>query len=397
MEWEGEMRMLDLKLTGAFLSLPWITSLTVQTLALLALCSLVFDIVHYVLHRFAKSRFRLLRALGDLHETHHRFFDRELRFVDELSARNLKQHVVPEFLTRTAALPAALWIFSPIAVGLVFIIQGIQFVMVLLRNGRDTNHVAVDRLLAPRGSLMVGARYHALHHLHPDAYFGSLIPLFDKVFGTALSLRGRRVALSGATGAFGSALKAVLEKEGAEVRPLKFGVDFTYDDYSKLDGALAESEILVLAHGSKKDFAMQANCDSFVAIIERFLQLQRNRRFPPEVWALGSEIEFHPAWGNADLQIYLESKRAFAKHAYGYYRDERMIYRHICPAAFRSRMGWAPFSAAAAVAMTMFLVRRGFRYVAVTYTGIACLNYVKFLLPRSAEKPESESTPGIAV
>ena len=41
-----------------------------------------------------------------------------------------------------------------------------------------------------------------------------------------------------------------------------------------------------------------------------------------------------------------------------------------------SSIPWKP------AAMTMFLIRRGFRYVPVTYTGIALLNYAKFLLAR---------------
>jgi hypothetical protein len=378
--------MLETRLPGDALTLPWIASLAVQTLALLVMASLVFDVVHYILHQFVRSRFRLLRSLGALHETHHQFFDRELRFDEELSRRNLREHVVPEFLTRTlVVLPCALFL-SPVAVALVVLVHLIQFVSVVFLKGRDANHVAFDTLPAPGSSLMVGPRYHALHHVYPDAYYGSVVPLLDKVFGTALSLRDRRVVLTGASGAFGSALRPLLERAGARVRGLKYGVDYRYEDYSKLDGPLSEADILILAHGSKRDFAMQANCDSFVAIIERFRALHRKDRFPAEVWALGSEIEFHPAWGNADLRIYLESKRAFAKHAHAYYRDDRFIYRHICPAGFNSRMGWAPLPAKAAAAWAMFLVRRGFRYVPVTYTGFALLNYFKFLFARVPPK-----------
>jgi len=289
-------------------------------------------------------------------------------------------------------LPCLLFM-SPVAVALVVIIHLIQFVSVMFLKGRDANHYAFDTLPAPGSFLLVGPRYHALHHIYPDAHYGSVLPLLDQVFGTALSLKDRRVALSGASGAFGSALRPLLERAGARVVPLKYGVDYAYGDYARLDGALSDADILILAHGSKRDFAMEANCRSFVAIIERFLALHRERRFPVEVWAVGSEIEFHPAWGNADLGIYLESKRAFARHAYAYYRDESFIYRHICPAAFNSRMGWAPLPAGAAAAMAMFFIRRGFRYVPVTYTGFAFLNYFKFLFARIPGKAAAGSPP----
>jgi hypothetical protein len=36
---------------------------------------------------------------------------------------------------------------------------------------------------------------------------------------------------------------------------------------------LADADVLVLSHGSKRDQAMAANCDSFVAFIEAFKQL----------------------------------------------------------------------------------------------------------------------------
>src|SRR5262245_55620384 len=98
--------------------LPWILGQSIQTIGLLLIASLVFDVIHYLLHCFAKSKFALLRAFGDLHETHHKFFDRELRFSEEWSARNLWDHVVPEFVTRTVVALAGAALFSPLAVGL---------------------------------------------------------------------------------------------------------------------------------------------------------------------------------------------------------------------------------------------------------------------------------------
>lgn len=358
-----------------------------QAAVLLLATTLTFDVMHYLLHRSFGSRFKWLRSIGALHEVHHRFFDKDLRFVGEFSRRNMVDHVIPEYLTKLFVALAAFYVFHPMAVGLVLSGQLIQLVLVIVRNGRDSNHVAVDTLLAPASGVFVGSRYHSLHHVYPDSHYSSLVTLFDRVFGTALSLKGRRVALTGASGAFGSSLKLALEKSGAMVRALKFGVDYSYGDYERLGEALSEADILVLAHGSKKDFALQANCDSFVAIIERFLALTGSRRFPVEIWAVGSEIEFHPAWGNADLQIYLQSKRAFARHAYSYYRNDRFVYRHICPAGFNSPMGWAPMPARMAVAIAMFLIRRGFRYVPVTYTGFAFLNYFKFLFSRGQISP----------
>jgi hypothetical protein len=206
--------------------------------------------------------------------------------------------------------------------------------------------------------------------------------LRTRLLGNPDFIRGKRVAITGMSGAFGKPMAALLETSGAaQVKGLKYGVDYSYGDYSKLDGVLRESDVLVLAHGSKLDHAMEANCDSFVAILERSRKLHPGRT-DLEVWATGSEIEVHPAWGNKELQIYLESKRAFARHAWGYFRDPSFVYRHICPAGFRSQMGPGLISGETAAKMALFFIRRGFRYVPVTYTGFAFANYLKFALHR---------------
>jgi monoglucosyldiacylglycerol epimerase len=112
---------------------------------------------------------------------------------------------------------------------------------------------------------------------------------------------------------------------------------------------------------------------------------------PGEVWAVGLEIECHPHFGNGTLQIYSASKRAYAAHARRYYRDPDLLYRHIVPSAFTSRMGPGLISGAMAVRIAMFFITRGFRYIPVTYTGIALLNAFKFILLPAAQTPSDAS------
>src|SRR5262249_14282131 len=138
--------------------------------------------------------------------------------------------------------------------------------------------------------------------------------------------------------------------------------------------------ILVLAHGANGEHAMQANCDSFLALIDRYKILTQYRQVPVEVWAVGSEIECHPAFGNSGLKSYARSKRAYARAAARLLHDENLLYRHIVPSAFRSRMGHGLMSGRTAAAVALWLIRRGFRYVPVTYTGIAFLNFALFFV-----------------
>ncbi len=223
-------------------------------------------------------------------------------------------------------------------------------------------------------SVVLEGRERAMHRAFPSQHFGRL---FDAVFATGCAIRGRRVVLTGASGAFGAPMKALLEARGAHVTALKFGTDYTYDDYSRCEAALKDGELLVLAHGAKGEHAMRANHDVFVALIEKFRAVSQAK--PVEVWAVGSEIEAHPAWGNPDLQIYLDSKRAYARRARAWFWDRSFVYRHIVPSAFRSAMGPGLISGSLAARWAWFFVARGFRYVPVSYTGIALLNYFKFL------------------
>ena len=242
-------------------------------------------------------------------------------------------------------------------------------------------------IAAPRRGLFTDGAYHAMHAQFPDRYFGSITPLFDRLFGTGTAVKSRLVVITGASGAFGGPFAELLLDAGAtDVIPLKFGVNYTYFDYRACDAALKNADILVLAHGAKGDLAMQANCDSFIALIERFRELTKDRKVPPEVWAVGSEIEAHPAWGNPELQVYLESKRAYARHARRYFWDPHFIYRHIVPSAFRSPMGPGLISGRAAARWAWFFIARGFRYVPVSYTGIALINWFKFQLRINATK-----------
>jgi len=255
------------------------------------------------------------------------------------------------------------------------------FTWILYVRGKDQNHRAPAPVRSARSTWFVTPEYHALHHVYPDCYLGSYTTTIDRLVGTACQLRGRRAALSGSSGAFGSALKELLEAQGAEVRVVRSGVDFRPGDYSGADPSLAWADILVLAHGAKGEQADWANCESFLELIARFKRLaDRDRPVPPEVWAVGSEIECHPTFGSAELRSYARSKRAFARQAARLMDDPAILYRHIVPSAFRSRMGPGLMSGKTAAAWALFLIRRGFRYVPVTYTGIALLNFVPFRL-----------------
>jgi hypothetical protein len=262
----------------------------------------------------------------------------------------------------------------------------IRTLVVIAMSGRDSNHIAFDTVPKDHSWLFVGPEYHALHHVHPERYMGSMVKVFDWVAGTAYSLRGKRVILTGGSGAFGCAIEKQLLSEGAkDIKKLHFGKDWTHHDVSGVSHFLEKSDILILAHGTKGRDAMDANCKSTMRLIELFLRRKaidntRQAKTVPEIWYVGSEIEIHPAWGNPEMQRYSASKRAFLPYARALYDDPRVIYRHIVPAAFESPMGKAIVSPDWAAHVALWWIRRGAYYVPVTYTGLAFLNFFKFLL-----------------
>jgi hypothetical protein len=94
--------------------------------------------------------------------------------------------------------------------------------------------------------------------------------------------------------------------------------------------------------------------------------------------------------GMDELKAYSASKRAFARRARDYYRSDALLYRHIVPSSFTSPMGKGAMSAGTAITIALFFIRRGFKYVPVTLTGLALLNYFRF---RYFQKPTPELRP----
>jgi hypothetical protein len=171
------------------------------------------------------------------------------------------------------------------------------------------------------------------------------------------------------------------------VETAKSGTDFSPDNYAPMREKLERADVLILAHGARTDDTWNANYVTFTDLIDLFTDLGKVRLAPPEVWALGSEVEFHGDMGMAELKDYAASKRAFAQRALGYYRSGDVLYRHIVPSSFTSPMGKGAMSAGTAVTMALFLIRRGFKYVPVTITGLAVLNYFRF---RYFQKPVAD-------
>lgn len=338
----------------------------------------LFDALHWVLHQWERSKVPLLRTFSSWHWVHHKFLGLDMQINPAYARANIWFHILPEYLTSMAGTLVFLLVFPWPPIAAVAAIRTVMLVMTLREEGLDYNHMSMDRVGGQQGLLWVDNNYHAMHHVYPHNFFSSFANVFDLVAGTSCQIEGRHFLVTGASGAFGSAMVAKLESLGAIVEIAKSGVDFTPGNYAAMREKLERADVLVLSHGAKTDDCWNANNVTFRDLIELFTEIGKARLTPPEVWALGSEVEFHGDMGLDELRAYSASKRAFALRARDYYRSDALIYRHIVPSSFTSAMGRGAMSAATAVNIALFFIRRGFRYVPVTLTGLAVLNYFRF-------------------
>jgi len=340
--------------------------------------TVLFDALHWTLHRWEGSSIPLLRRLSSWHWVHHKFLGVDMQINPAYARANIWFHILPEYLTSMAGTVIFLLVFPWPPIAAVAVLRTVMLVMTLREEGLDYNHMSIDRVGGQQNLLWVGDNYHAMHHVYPHNFFSSFANVFDLLAGTTCQIKGRRFLVTGASGAFGSAMVEKLTRAGAIVETAKSGVDFSAGDYSAIRAKLETADVLIMAHGAKTDDCWNANFVTFRDLTELFTEVGNTRLAPPEVWALGSEVEFHGDMGMDELKAYSASKRAFAAKALDFYRSDALIYRHIVPSSFTSAMGKGAMSASTAANIALFFVRRGFRYVPVTFTGLAVLNYFRF-------------------
>ena len=338
----------------------------------------LFDALHWTLHKWEGSKIPLLRTFSSWHWVHHKFLGLDMQINPAYARANIWFHILPEYLTSMAGTLIFMLVFPWPVIAAVAALRTVMLGLTLREEGLDYNHMSMDRVGGQQGLLWVDNNYHAMHHVYPHNFFSSFANVFDLVFGTACQIEGRRFLVTGAGGAFGAAMVDKLTRLGGIVETAKSGVDFKPGNYTAMREKLERAEVLVLSHGAKTEDCWNANNVTFRELVELFTDMGKTRLAPPEVWALGSEVEFHGDMGLDELKAYSASKRAYAARARDYYRSDALIYRHIVPSSFTSAMGKGAMSAATAVNIALFFIRRGFRYVPVTMTGLAVLNYFRF-------------------
>lgn len=348
-----------------------------QAVLIFALSTVLFDTLHWLLHRWGKSKVRLLRMFARWHWVHHSFLDRRLRIHPSIARKNIIYHVVPEYLTSAAGTLLFLFVFPWQPVLAALALRTWHLFDAVRAGGADINHMGMERVNGHQDLVRITPSYHAMHHIYPDNFYSSYFNIFDFVFGKSCQIAGRRFAITGASGAFGSALVRRLTKMGAEIRTLRPGIDFALGIADGAQPTLEWADVLVLSHHD-------ANHTGFVDLIDLFTDVGRKRLTPPEVWALELKAEPDGDFSKEDLRIRAGSESAFAAQARAYYRSPDLIYRHIGRSNFTSFLGPRLMRAETAISIALFFVRRGFRYIPTPYASLAPWNYFRFRFGKPA-------------
>ena len=375
----------------------WGTSLTIA-LASVLWVELIRDFYHTLSH--------LWQPLYRLHVWHHKVFRRDLSVVSDTIYRSAHWYndvpeslvmllfsllpwllvniwdVTPQWTAWTGSLYTLSFLFGAIARGL-----GIPMVDELT----DVTHRPGEFTSLP-SRWFVNRPYHWRHHFdNQDAYFSGTFTLVDKLMGTALSLKNKRIAVTGASGTLGKALLTQLHLAGAKVTAFTSSTDEVTLDISGEEKAIntivwqtgREAELLeqldkidiliinhgVNVHGQRYESAIsdsyEINTFSVLRLMELFFQTIKSDRdmIRKEVWVNTSEAEVNPAFS----PLYELSKRATGDIVTLLRLDAPCVVRKLILGPFKSQLNPIGVMSADWVAKQIVnLARRDVRNIIVT-------------------------------
>lgn len=346
------------------------------------------------------------KPLYRLHQIHHRVFRPDLSVVNpELYRRSQWQNDVPEcsVMLLGSVLPS---LFISHWVAFTGSIYTLGFLLGAMARGSglayadeltDLTHRPGEFTTLP-GQWRVNRPYHWRHHFdNQKAYYCSTFTIVDKLVGSALSLKGKRVAVTGASGTLGKALLETLRDRGAKVTALTSKAQpITLEDNTTLDSitwqvgkedelteTLEKIDILVLnhglnVHGDRSETAIiksyEVNAFSSWRLLEQFLKTVRTSedKVRKEIWINTSEAEVSPAVS----PLYELSKRTLGDLITLRRLDSPCVIRKLILGPFKSNLNPIGVMSASWVAQQIVnLAVRDFRNIIVT---INPLTYILF-------------------
>ncbi len=342
------------------------------------------------------------QPLQGFHNLHHKAYRRDLSMTSLDAYKKAQQfNDVPESLMMLGATALAAGLSQNYGLGvgclysLVFLIPAVARSQGLMLQ-TDLTHKPGDLTEIP-SQWSVNRTYHWRHHFDQgNAYFCGYLPIVDKALGTSLSLKGKLVGITGASGALGQALIEALLQQGAKpiaitTNPdmqLKPGVELLHWQVGKeeaLKARLEKMDIFILNHGvnvygDRSPAAVQksyeVNTFSTLRLMELFLDTvtESSHKAIKELWINTSEAEVNPAFS----PLYELSKRTLGDLITLHRLDAPCVIRKLVLGPFKSQLNPVGVMSARWVAWAVVaLAKRDFRDIIVTINPIT---YIAFPL-----------------
>ena len=364
---------------------------------LLGLVSVIFaelvrDVYHIAGHYW--------KPLQSSHTLHHKAYRRDLTIVSlEAYQKAQWNNDVPESLMMVGATAVVaglsqnygMWLGCLYSLG--FLIAAIARSQGLLLQ-TDLTHKPGDLVEIP-SEWTVNRTYHWRHHFDQgNAYFCGHFTLVDKLLGTSLSLKGKVVAITGASGTLGQALIEELCLQGAKVVALtsnndaefKPGIEILHWQLgaeTDLTNRLKNVDILIINHGvnvhsdrspESIQKSYEVNTFSALKLAELFLETvtESSHKAIKELWINTSEAEVSPAFS----PLYELSKRTLGDLITLRRLDAPCMIRKLILGPFKSQLN--PYGVMDARWLSWAIValaKRDFRDIIVTINPIT---YIAF-------------------
>jgi monoglucosyldiacylglycerol epimerase len=358
---------------------------------------MVRDAYHVLSHQWT--------PLMRLHNWHHRAYKKDFSPIStEVYRQAQLYNDAPEAVVMMTVMALAAVAFRSIGLGF-GVLYGAGFLAAaILRSrgllaGSDLTHESGPLTTVP-SRWLVNRSYHWRHHFDDtQAYYAGLFPFSDQLLGTALSLKGKTVAVTGASGTLGRALIAQLAQAGAkpialttsaatsaaateivgatQVVPWQVGQeDLLRDRFQKVDILIINHGVNLMGARSPQaiEQSLEVNALSVWRMMECFLETVDNRsgRATKEVWINTSEAEVNPAFS----PLYEISKRLIGDLINLRRTDAPCIIRKLVLGPFKSNLNpFGVMSASAIARLILFFAKRDVRNIIVTINPLTYLLY----------------------
>ncbi|UKO99554.1 bifunctional sterol desaturase/short chain dehydrogenase [Nostoc sp. UHCC 0870] len=337
--------------------------------------------------------------LGKWHNKHHMVYRRDLSIVSlkayqesQLYHDILESSLLVVVLTAISLITQQMGLWLGVAYACAFLFgASLRYFQGTIDT--DYNHLPGPLQTSP-SVWWVNRSYHWRHHFDDvNAYYSGVFSLVDKILGTGLSLKGKTIAITGASGALGQALTTELLKHNAKVvalttNPDKLPTDnrfkiITWElgNEAALKASLEKVDILIINHGvnvynSRTPQAInssyEVNTFSVLRLMDTFLTTVTGpqAKATKEIWVNTSEAEVSPALS----PLYELSKRTLGNLVTLKRLDDECIIRKLILGPFKSQLNpYGVMSAQQVARGILFLARRDFRNIIVTINPLTYL------------------------